>query len=319
MPRFPSPVVLLAAAASLAAGGAGAAAAQGAPAPSCAPTLEPSGTFSADTLFLAIDPGYGIKPVDSAAALTALSVVGNALALPEPLTLPPAIMTTYSTGSDDAAPMVSSGAQGFMGEAFVEIQRNGDIKRVGLSQTTLVTGNDAALLDAVQKAADADAFKAYREAARGHGGFVFVLLRTIPLPAFKARAEDYKTREALALVPAPYTTPGLRKKGERVSMPIRALRIPAVKLDSPLSISRRGPDPSFPFDDYRERKDGFVNVEFVVGPNGAIVDGTLRLADALTAAYANAVIDALKEYRFSAAKAGGCPIAARMTYTFTFK
>jgi hypothetical protein len=315
MPRSLSPV-LTAIACALLAGDLGA---QGTNARACNPTLVPAGSFSADTLFLAIDPGYGIKPVDSAAALTALSVVGNALTLPEPLTLPPAIMTTYSTESDDGAQMLSSGAQGFMGEAFVEIQRNGNIKRIGLSQTTLVTANDAALLDAVQKAADADAFKAYREAARGRGGFVFVLLRTIPLPSFKAKAEDYKTREALALVPAPYAAPGLRKKGDRVSMPIRALRIPAVKLESALSISKRGPDPAFPFDDYRERKDGFVNVEFVVGPDSAIVDGTLRLADALTAAYANAVIEALKEYRFSPAMAGGCPIAARMTYTFTFR
>ena len=315
MPRYLARLLCLTASASLAT----AAAAQGTPGHPCTPAFEPSGTTSADTLFLAIDPGYGIKPIDSAAALTALSVVGNALTLPEPLTLPPAIMTTYSTGSDDGALKVSSGSQGFMGEAFVEIQRNGNVKRVGLSQTTLVTANDAALLDAVQKASDADAFKAYREAARGHGGFVFVLLRTIPLPAFQAKAEDYKNREALALVPSPYVTGALKKKGERVSMPIRALRVPAVKLESALSVSKRGPDPSFPFDDYRERRDGFVNVEFVVGPEGGIVDGTLRLADALTAAYANAVVDALKEYRFSPAVAGGCPIAARMTYTFTFK
>ena len=317
MPRVSSRLLVFAAGTVLAATVAGA---QGAtpPATSCPAPLEPSGSFTADTLLLAVDPGYGIPPVDSMLALTALSVVGDALVLPSPLALPPVIVSTYSTGSGDAPQMVSGGAQGFMGEAFVEIDRNGKVKQVGLSQTTLVNAIDVALVDAVKKATDSGAFMAYQDAARGKGGFVFVLLRTMPLPAFKEKAEDYKRPESLSLVPAPYLTQTMKKKGDLVMLPVRALRVPVVRLTSALTITKRGPDPSFPFNELRGRQDGFVNVEFVVGADGAVVPGTLRLANAMTADYAKAVIKSLEDYRFKPAMAGACPVAARMTYTFTF-
>ena len=56
-----------------------------------APLVEIPNSYSLDTLRLAIDPGYGIKPVDSTLALTALSVVNENLVLPKPLALPPVI------------------------------------------------------------------------------------------------------------------------------------------------------------------------------------------------------------------------------------
>ena len=318
MPRAFSRLLALAAGTVLAAT---AASAQGAPpaAAACPAPLESSGSFGADTLLLAIDPGYGIKPVDSTQAMTALSVVSDALVLPSPLALPPVIVTTYGSGPTDAPQTISGGSQGFMGEAFVEVERNGKVKQVGLSQTTLVDAIDVALVDAVQKAADGGAFKAYQDAARGRGGFVFVVLRTIPLPSFTEKVADYKRPETLGLVPSAYLTHAFKKKGDVVMLPVRALRIPIVRLTSALAISKQGPDPSFPFDDYSDRKGGFVNVEFVGGPDGEIIAGTLRLADAMTTAYANAVINSLKEYRFKPAMAGACPVAARMTYTFTFK
>lgn len=318
MPRASSRLLALAAGTLLAATVANA---QGAAttAATCPAPLEASGSFTADTLLLAIDPGYGIPPVDSMLALTALSVVGDGLVLPSPLALPPVIVSTYSTGTGDTPQLVSGGAQGFMGEAFVEIERNGKVKQVGLSQTTLVNAIDAALVDAVQKAADQGAFTAYQDAARGKGGFVFVLLRTMPLPTFKEKADDYKRPESLSLVPAPYLTQTMKKKGGLMTLPVRALRVPVVRLTSALTITKRGADPSFPFDDPRDSKNGFVNVEFVVGPEGSIVAGTLRVADAMTTKYANAAIEALKDYQFKPAMAGACPVAARMAYTFTFK
>ena len=296
-------------------------AAQGSAAPtaaSCPAPFEPSGSYSADTLLLAVDPGYGIKPVDSTQALTALSVVGDELVLPSPLALPPVIVSTYGTGVGDGPQLVSGGSQGFMGEAFVELERGGKVKRVGLSQTTLVNAIDAALVNAVQKAADEGAFMGYQEAARGKGGFVFVLLRTMALPAFKEKAEDYKRPESLGLVPAPYLTQTMKKKGDLVTLPGRALRVPVVRLTSALTITKRGPDPSFPFNELRGRQDGFVNIEFVVGADGVVIPGTLRIANAMTADYAKAVIKSLEDYRFKPAMAGACPVAARMTYTFTF-
>lgn len=272
--------------------------------------------YALDTLRLSIDPGYGIKPVDSTLALTALSVVNDNLVLPSPLALPPMITNWYSAFPNSPNPSMS-GTQGFMGEAFVDIEHNGKVKRVGLTQTMLVPELDAALVAAVKKAADDGAFMAYQDAAHGHGGYVFVEMRTIPLPEFKEKPTDYKRPDPE--LPIPYSNePKIKKRGSSVSLPIRVLHVPMVSLTSPLEVVKRGPDPVFPLGELQGRQDGFVNVEFVVGTDGAVVAGTLRLANAMTAGYAKAVINSLDRYRFKPATAGGCPVAARETYTFTF-
>ena len=291
--------------------------AQASPAESCAAPLVPiPNAYATDTLLLAVDPGYGIKPVDSTLALTALAAVNDALVLPSPLALPPVITNWYHglAGETQGAPV---GAQGFMGEAFVDIERNGNVKRVGLTQTTLVPELDAALVAAVKKAADDGGFMAYHDAARGHGGYVFVELRTVPLPKFTEKPTDYKRPDPD--LPIPYSNePKIKTRGSMVSLPIRALRIPLVRLTSTLEVTKRGPDPVFPLGELQGRQDGFVNVEFVVGTDGTVVAGTLRLANAMTAGYAKAVINSLDHYRFKPATAGNCPVAARETYTFTF-
>jgi hypothetical protein len=283
--------------------------------PCAQPLEEIAGAYTVDSLLLALDPGYGIKPVDSTSALTTLSVINDHLTLPAPLALPPVVVGwgPNPKGSGKAA------IQGFMGEAFVEIDRHGKVKRTGLTQTTLVSSLDAALVAAVQQAANDGAFMAYQDNAHEHGGYVFVQLRTMPLPAFNQKAEDYKRPESGALVPLPYSNePTIKKKGDAVTLPIRLLHVPFVSLTSPIEITKRGPDPVFPSTELDGRQDGFVNIEFVVGADGVAIPGTLRLANAMTAGYAKAVISAMKDYRFKPAMAGSCPVASRETYTFTF-
>lgn len=280
-----------------------------------APLHEVADAYTIDSLFLAIDPGYGIKPVDSTLGLTALDIVNEHLVLPAPLALPPVVV---SWGQNPRGAGMAA-IQGFMGEAFVEIDHKGRVKRTGLTQTTLVGAVDAALVAAVKQAADDGAFMAYQDNAHDHGGFVFVQLRTMPLPAFHEKAEEYKRPESSALVPAPYGhEPTIKKKGSVVALPIRVLHVPFVSLTSPLEITKRGPDPVFPLNELNGRQDGFVNIEFVVGADGAVVPGTLRLANAMTVGYAKAVINSLNRYRFKPAMAGDCPVASRETYTFTF-
>ena len=276
---------------------------------------EVAGAYTVDSLLLALDPGYGIKPVDSTLALTALAVVGDHLALPAPLALPPVVV---GWGPNPRGPGMAA-IQGFMGEAFVEIDRHGKVKRTGLTQTTLVGALDAALVAAVQQAANDGAFMAFQDNAHDHGGYVFVQLRTMPLPEFHEKPQDYKRPDPVAMVPVPYSNePKLKKKGSAVVLPIRLLHVPFVTLTSAIEVTKRGPDPVFPTVELNGRQDGFVNVEFVVGADGVMIPGTLRVANAMTAGYAKAVISALNDYRFKPAMAGACPVASRETYTFTF-
>lgn len=321
MSRITLPSVLLAIAV---AGAARAAAGQGATpdasAATCpAPLEELGGSYTTDTLTLAIDPGYGIKPVDSTIAMTALATVGDALALPAPLALPPVIVQWFHGGPGTADDQPGAGAQGFMAEAFVEMERTGKVKRVGLTQSSLVGSIDAALVAAVQKGADEGAFLAYKDGIIERSAYIFVQLRTMPIPTFTEKARDYTRPQSDPLMPSQYGHPDqVRKKGGVVVLPIRLLHVPLVRVTRQLMVAKRGPDPVFPTGELNGRQDGFVNVEFVVGADGKVVPGTLRLANAMTAGYAKAVINALDRYRFTPAMAGACPVAARYTYTFTF-
>lgn len=322
MSRITFPCALLAVAA---AGVASPVAAQDSPpnagAATCpAPFEQLRGAYTTDTLILALDPGYGIKPVDSTVAMIALATVSDALALPAPLALPPVIVQWVNDGPSAADDQVTGGAQGFMAEAFVEIERGGKIKHVGLTQTSLVGSIDAALVAAVQKAADEGAFLPYKEGITERSAYVFVQLRTMPIPVFKEKARDFARPEPDAMVPTPYGHQDqVKKKGNVAVLPLRVLHVPLVRLTSRLMVTKRGPDPAFPLGELNGRQDGFVNIEFVVGGDGKVVPGTLRLANAMTAGYAKAVINALDRYRFTPAMAGACPVAARETYTFTFE
>ena len=287
---------------------------------SCSTALEVvPNAFSTDTLFLSVDPGYGLKPVDTTLALTALSVVNDDLVLPAPLAMPPVITKWYGMPADNPAARSMTGAQGFMAESFIEMARDGKVKRIGLTQSSLVPGIDAALVAAVTKAAGEGAFMGYQDAAHGLGGFVFVQLRTMPLPLFKEKPADYQHAASLNLLPIPNTGQSrVKPKGAAVEFPIRVLHVPLVRLSSPLTITKARPAPVFPRDELNSGQDGFVNVEFVVGPDSVITPGTLRVANGMTAGFAKAVVRSLDGYRFKPAMVGGCPVAARETWTFTF-
>ena len=280
-------------------------------APACRPALEPmAGAFTTDTLFLSLDPGYGIKPVAEEMQLTALSVIADSLALPTPLPMPPVIAKTFTFPGSGPG-----GAQGLMGEAFVELNGKGEVKRVGLSQSTLISRLDDALIAAVKSGVNNGAFMAYEQAARGPGGFVFIGLRTIPLPQFREKAAEY-VRQPLAGVPLPQAE--APKKGAIATFPVRELRIPIVRLTSAPAVPGAGPKPVVPMRERESRQDGFVHVEFVIGADGRVLPGTFRLANAMTAGYARAVQRAVESYTFTPAMIDGCGVPARLSYSFTF-
>ncbi|HEX2779428.1 MAG TPA: energy transducer TonB [Gemmatimonadaceae bacterium] len=281
-----------------------------APAPSCPAPLEPIGnSYAQDTLLLVLDPGYGLAPQPENVQQSALAAVFQGLELPTPLPLPVVITRLFANGGSMA------GSQGFTAEAFVEIGGNGKVKRTGLSQTSLVPPIDQALLTAVTTAADSGAFEPYQKAARGPGGFVFVELRTVDLPAFDQKVTDYLRQ------PDPMVAPRRRPppKGEPARLPIKLLRIPLMRLTSQAEVPKPGPHPVFPQRELDANQDGFVNFEFVIGADGRLVPGTLRIANSMTPGYARAVLKAVEDFKFVPATAGGCGVAQREVWTFNFE
>ena len=277
----------------------------------CRPALEPMpGAFSTDTIFLTLDPGYGIKPLAEEMQQTALAVIADSLILPTPLPMPPIIGKTWTFQGSGPG-----GSQGFMGEAFVEFSGKGEVKRVGLSQSTLNSRLDDALVAAVKSGVNNGAFMAYQNATRGPGGFVFIGLRTIPLPQFREKAAEY-VRQPLAGVALPQAE--APKKGGIATFPVRELQVPIVRLTSTAAVPGSGPKPVFPMQEREVRQDGFVHVEFVIGGDGRVLPGTFRLANAMTAGYARAVQHAIESFTFTPAMVDGCGVASRLTYSFTF-
>lgn len=281
-----------------------------APAPSCPAPLQPiEGSYAQDTLILVIDPGYGLAPQAEHVQQSALVAVSQGLDLPTPMPLPVVISRVFSGGDGMA------GSQGFMAEAFVEIGGNGKVKRVGLSQTSLVPPIDQALVTAVKTASDSGAFEPYQKAARGPGGFVFVELRTVDLPTFDQKVTDYLRQ------PDPMVAPRRRPpaKGEPARLPIKLLRVPLIRLTSQAAVPNGGPHPVFPQRELDANQDGFVNFEFVIGADGRLVPGTLRIANSMTPGYARAVLKALEDFKFTPATAEGCGVAQREVWTFNFE
>jgi hypothetical protein len=150
--------------------------------PACKSINLVQGNYSEDTLFLALDPGYGIKPVAPEVSQTSLAVIADSLVLPTPLPMPPVLVRWTSMGGGE-----ETATLGLMAEAFVELDGKGKPKRAGLSQTSLSGPIDDALVAAVKAGMNNGAFMGFEKAARGPGGYVFVQLRTVPLPKFRRR------------------------------------------------------------------------------------------------------------------------------------
>lgn len=75
-------------------------------------------------------------------------------------------------------------------------------------------------------------------------------------------------------------------------------------------------NPVYPFELRKNKVEGVVTVEFVVGP-----DGTVRDAHALSAPdplLAKAAVDAILQSQFRPARKDGHPVAARMRVPITF-
>ena len=278
--------------------------------------------WTQDTLFLAAEGGYGVRPVPDDQAQLALLLLTDSLKVPQPLALPPVAGKLFGLRPENREDRsIHHVSQSLAAEAFVLLTARGEVKEIGLSQTSLVPDVDAALVDALRRAVPAGALKAYADAARGSGGAVFIQLRTLALPKFETRItlkEQIDARNRSALVPE-IASARKMTRGGRATFPLRILRVPLVAATSAAAERKRGPSVTFPPGELSRSFDGTVHVEFVIGTNGKLVPGTMRLVDAATYGYAASVLRSLERYEWQPAMAGSCPIAQHMAYTFTFE
>ncbi|HEX2718957.1 MAG TPA: hypothetical protein VHM67_14895, partial [Gemmatimonadaceae bacterium] len=241
---------------------------------------------------------------------------------PQPLPLPPIagkLFGNRAEGKNDRN--IHHISQAFAAEAVVLFGAKGEVKQVALTQTSLVSSVDAALVDGLKRAVAADALRPYAEAAKGIGGGVFVQLRTLPLPKFGDRVsmKDQFADRDRSLIAPPVRSERKMTRGGSAVLPLRVLRVPIVAATLAASERKSGPRPAFPQGELDRSFDGTVHVEFVIGTDGRVLPGTLRLADATTYGYAAALVRSLERSEWNPAMAGSCPVAQHMAYTFTFE
>ncbi|HEX2718193.1 MAG TPA: hypothetical protein VHM67_10965 [Gemmatimonadaceae bacterium] len=278
--------------------------------------------WAQDTLFLGIDGGYGLRPVDEGQAQFTLTLLADSLRLPQPLPLPPIAGRLFGDRAEKKGDRnIHHMSQAFAAEGVILFGTKGELKQVVLTQTSLVPTVDAALLDALKRAAAADVFRPYADAAKGVGGSVFVQLRTLPIPKFGERVsikDQFEARDRSLIAP-PLRSERKMTRGGSATLPLRVLRVPIVAATAAASERKSGPRPAFPQGELDRSFDGTVHVEFVIGADGRVLPGTMRLADATTYGYAAALLRSLERSEWNPAMAGSCPVAQHMAYSYTFE
>jgi hypothetical protein len=196
------------------------------------------------------------------------------------------------------------------GEAMVVIRPTGEVRNIALTQTSLHPAIDAALIAALRKAVESD--------------------EILPPSSLKIR-NDFTLYIALTFEPEldlipgavydrPSQTKPLTPARRTVRQPLIKFQVPAARFSAPLRADQNASKPvRFPPDLVAMARDGDVTVQFVVGPDGRITPGTVRIIGATERGFANGVIRALGGLRFFPGEIGGCPVSVLATQSFSFR
>lgn len=195
-------------------------------------------------------------------------------------------------------------------EAMVVIRSNGQLRSVSFTQSSLVPAIDAAVDTAIRKAVQGGA---------------------IPLPSSLRIRNDITLYVALTFEPAldllpsspdvpPSQTRPLTPARRIVHKPLLRLQLPTARFSSPprpdVKSSKRV---LFPSDLLALGKDGDVTVQYVVGRDGRVSPGTVRLVGATERGFADRVFRTLKDRRYFPAEIGACPVPVLVTESISFR
>jgi TonB family protein len=203
----------------------------------------------------------------------------------------------------EAIPMLAT-------EAMVVIRPDGRLRSLALTQTSLSPAIDAAFESALRKAAQT---------------------ATLPVPSALRIRNDITLYFALTLEPAldlmspsaspkPSLTPPLTPPRRTVELALLRLEVPSARFSRVvLPDQKRSKPVRFPPELLAAAKDGDVTIQFVVGRDGSVIPGTVRLIGATERGFANLVVRTLKDLRFFPAEIDGCPVPVLVTQSFSFR
>lgn len=252
------------------------------------------GTMVVDSLVLVATPGYKLEDVADPGMKNLAIGIATSLELPTPLALPPVVNLWHRNGAVMGVPVNPS--QGFAAEALLEIDRDGAVTKVALSQTSLAAALDSALLNAVISGTALGLPPQLTAAARrAGGGVVFVSLQSIP---GQPPASRFANQPHIGWVP------------------VAGLRAPTVALTSEPSGHFRVPE--YPEALQREGIEGRTVAVFVIGTDGTMIPGTLSVTGT-SREFLLTSGDAVSKAHFTPAMVGKCPVAALVVQPFSFR
>ncbi len=189
-------------------------------------------------------------------------------------------------------------------EAMVTVRPTGQADRIALTQSSLVPAVDAAFTTALQAVVQDEGMPAPSLLCIERDFTLFVALTFEP-------AAGRATRSPLdSIVWARRTA----------TQPIVRLQLPGTRFSAPaVTDAKRRRPPAYPSHLSSARLNREVTFEFIIGANGRVTPGTMRLLNATDRGFADAVFDALEKSRFLPGEIGGCAVAVLSRQAFEFR
>ena len=280
----------------------------------CAPKVAPAATTPVRTctnpslsgatetrqkpLFVTAELGYEAPDTARGYAVNLLSEFEKVFRLPSPI----GFVVWDADGRDSTAvPTIAS-------EASLTVGQDGQLIGIALTQSSLVARVDSALLSALRTAVES-------------GGVLPPSVHRIvkPLTIFVALSVGPSTERELGPEAAPQERPVMPRR-RTVELPLRLLDLPVKRFSAMVkSDLERSTRVAYPADLGRAQWEGDVDLEYVVGKNGTVVPGTIRVIGGTERRFVATAIEALKGTRFVPAEIDGCPVSVLVLQRLSFR
>ena len=242
------------------------------------------------TLYAVAELGYRMPDTTKLYASFLLEEVARAFRLPVPLGFT-AWASADSFRTDAAIPVIAN-------EMVVVVRDNGELRSTALTQSSLVRAVDAALDSAVRAAVKGGSIPPPSSLRVRNDVTLYIALTFDPDLDFE-RLDDAKL---------PYWSKPATPQRRTVKMPIARIQLPTGRFTSPPRYdSEKSKRIVFPDELLKMGVDGDVTIQYVVGRDGRVTPGSIRLIGATDRGFADRMLRALKDIRYFPAEIAGCP------------
>ena len=250
-------------------------------------------------LYAIAELGYEVPDTARQYAVNLLSELERVFRLPSPINF--AAWERADTRDSTTAPTMAN-------EAALTIGPEGQLVSIALIQSSLVAPVDSALLSALRAAIQGGDVLPPSVHGIDKPLTIFVALTVGPSPIWGPSTEP--RRADRPVMPTRRT----------VELPLRLLDLPVKRFSALVNVDmERSTHPHYPEDLNRARWEGDVDLEYVVGPDGSVIPGTIRVIGGTERRFAAAAIEALKGTRFFSAEIDGCPVPVLTVQRFSFR